>query len=563
MKIRKFPTLIGYAAAALLAVGLAGCFGSGDVGLTAAESCSALAAAVVSKDQIGLPTNGARVTTTTLVAATSTLPEYCQVVGVIAPVDSTTGYDINFRVNLPTSWNYKAMHFGGGGFNGNVVAGTGLAPSAPPDTTPPLGLGYSTFGSDSGHPSAVGTTFGSKEESLVNFGHAQLKKTRDVAVQLMTRRYGKSPSKTYWVGSSQGGREGLTVAQRFPADYDGILVRVPVLNFTGLQIQGWRFGQALAKPGAWKYASPYVGDADLKLKTLSEAALAACDAADGLVDGVIANYRGCGFKAASLPRCAVGVDLDNCLTDAQINMVDTLHTPMNYGYTVANGLNSYPGWGWGGENNPSSGSWPSWVTGSTAAGGTIVTFGNQFVQNFIAQNPTYDVSTFDPTSTTWKARIQAVAEIVDSTNPDLSAFFARGGKLIIQELTGDYARSPFATFNYYDSVVAKHGQSTTDRFVRLYSTPWANHSGVGTTPSADGTKVGWRASNIDWVSVLENWVERGEAPAEMLTQVYKGTAAPYTVQETRPLCVYPKWPRFNGAPADPKLATSYTCMAPT
>lgn len=103
MKIRKFPTLIGYAAAALLAVGLAGCFGSGDVGLTAAESCSALAAAVVSKDQIGLPTNGARVTTTTLVAATSTLPEYCQVVGVIAPVDSTTGYDINFRVNLPTS----------------------------------------------------------------------------------------------------------------------------------------------------------------------------------------------------------------------------------------------------------------------------------------------------------------------------------------------------------------------------------------------------------------------------------------------------------------------------
>jgi feruloyl esterase len=474
MKIRKFPTLIGYAAAALFAAGLAGCSGNSEVRQTAAEACSALASAVVSKDQIGLPTNGARVTTATLVEATSTLPEYCQVLGVIAPVDSTKGYDINFRVNFPTAWNSKAMHFGGGGFNGSVVAGTGLAPSAPPDTTPPLGLGYSTFGSDSGHTSAVGTTFGSREESLVNFGYAQLKKTRDVAVQLMARRYGSAPSKTYWVGSSQGGREGLTVAQRFPADYDGILVRVPVLNFTGLQIQGWRYGQALAKPGAWKYANPYVADADLKLKTLSDAALAACDAADGLVDGVIANYRGCGFKTTSLPRCAVGVDLDNCLTDAQLNMVDALHTPMNYGYTVANGLNSYPGWGWGGENNP-SGNWLSWVTGSTAMGGNIVSFGNQFVQNFIAQNPAYDVSTFDPTSTTWKARILAVAEIVDSTNPDLSAFFARGGKLIIQEQTGDYARSPFATFNYYDSMVAKHGQSTTDRFVRLYSTPGANH----------------------------------------------------------------------------------------
>jgi feruloyl esterase len=135
--------------------------------------------------------------------------------------------------------------------------------------------------------------------------------------------------------------------------------------------------------------------------------------------------------------------------------------------------------------------------------------------------------------------------------------------LIIQEQTGDYARSPFATFNYYDSVVAKHGQSTTDRFVRLYSTPGANHSGVGANPSADGTKAGWRASTIDWVSVLENWVERGEAPAEVLTQVYKGTAAPYAVQETRPLCIYPKWPRFNGVPADPKVAASYTCVAPT
>jgi len=546
----------------LLSVAFLNACGSSSGDLPADLACSNLNGLTIAKEQIGLPTLGATITSTTLVPAAGALTEYCQVLGTIAPVDPTKGDPISFRVNLPSTWNTKAMHFGGSGYNGTVVAATGLAPSAPPDATPPLALGYVTFGSDSGHTSAAGTTFGSRDESLINFGYAQLKKTRDVAVSIIGKRYSASLTKTYWVGSSQGGREGLTVAQRFPKDYDGILVRVPVLSFTGLQIQGWRFGQALAKPGGWKYASNYTADGDLKLKTLQDSALAACDAQDGLVDGVIANFRGCQFKTANLPRCATGTDLDSCFTDAELNSMDTLHSPMLFGYAVANNTSLYPGWSWGSENNP-SGNWQTWVNGVNSSGGNIVNFGNQFVQNFIAQSPTYDVSKFDPTSTTWKSRIQYVSGIVDSTNPDLSAFYARGGKLIIQEQTGDYARSPFATFNYYDAVVSTLGQSTADSFIRIYSTPGTNHTGVGANPSSDASKAGWRATSIDWVSVLENWVEKGQAPADTLTQVFKGTAAPYSVQETRPLCKYPSWPKYNGAPADPKVAASYTCAAPT
>ena len=546
----------------LIAAALLNACGSSSGELSADMACTNLNGLSIPKEQIGLPTLGATVTSATLVAPAGALTEYCQVLGTIAPVDATKGDPISFRVNLPSTWNTKAMQFGGSGYNGSVVAATGLAPSAPPDATPPLALGYVTFGSDSGHTSAAGTTFGSRDESLINFGYAQLKKTRDVAVSIIGKRYAASLTKTYWVGSSQGGREGLTVAQRFPKDYDGIVVRVPVLSFTGLQIQGWRFGQALAKPGGWKYAANYTPDGDMKLKTLQDAANAACDAQDGLIDGVIANFRGCQFKTANLPRCVTGTDLDTCFTDAELNAIDTLHTPLLFGYAIANNTTLYPGWSWGSENNP-SGNWQSWVNGSNSSGGNIVTFGNQFVQNFIAQSPTYDVTKFDPTSTAWKSRIQYVSGIVDSTNPDLSAFYARGGKLIIQEQTGDYARSPFATFNYYDAVVSTLGQSTADNFIRIYSTPGTNHSGVGANPSTDGSKAGWRATSIDWVSVLENWVEKGQTPADTLTQVFKGTAAPYSVQESRPLCKYPNWPKYNGAPADPKVASSYTCVAPT
>ncbi len=540
---------------ALVAIGTAGCLGDDSspapapapapAPLTAAQACDALNGATIAKEKIGLSSNGARISTATLIAAAGTLPEYCDVRGAIARVDELNGFDINFRVNLPTDWNQKAMQFGGGGYNGSVVAATGGAPSALPGDPVPLARGYATFGSDSGHVGG-NASFGVSDEAVINFGYAQMKKTRDVAVELLMRRYGKAPTRTYWVGSSQGGREGLTVAQRFPADYDGVLARVPVLSFTGLQIEGNRVAAALAAPGGWLNAA--------KVQVLHNAVMAQCDAADGLQDGVIASYASCTFDATTL-RCAGGTDLgDTCLSDAQIATLNAIHTDMAYGYTVANAVQRYYGWGWGHENDPAN-NWRSWVTGTSASGGLIASLGSQFVRYFVAK----DAPGFDPLSThpvngfttaRFQTRISQLSPVLDATNPDLTAFRDRGGKLLIEEHGGDYARSPKATIAYYNSVVTKMGgQAETDKFVRMFLTPGADHGGVGAS--------GWPATSIDWVTILENWVEKGIAPSEVLETVRQNTTAPFAVTDRRALCQFPKYPRYNGG--DRNTMAGYTC----
>jgi hypothetical protein len=535
------------AAVGAAALALAGCGGGSDdvnfgfvPGETAAAGCARLQATAIPAERIGLPTGGATVSATTLVAATATQPEYCQVSGAIAPLDPNAP-PINFRVNLPSDWNRKAMHFGGGGYNGSVVAATGTAPAAPAGTAAPLARGYVTFGSDSGHTGG-NAQFAVNDEAMVNFGYAQLKKTRDVALFLLRSRYGSAPTHTYWVGNSQGGREGLTVAQRFPTDYQGVFVRVPVLSFTGLQLQGNRFAQALARPGGWLNAA--------EVATLQAGAIAACDANDGLADGVIANYGACNFNPATL-RCPDGTDAgDTCLSDAQIDTVNTLHTPLQFPWAIASGVTQYQGWGWGSENNPAN-NWRSWVTGTSPSGGLIASLGNQFAQYFIARNqPGFDPLTFDLAQ--WEQRIKEVSAVVDSANPDLGPFFAAGGKLIIGEASGDYARSPNATLAYHDAVVARVGQASANQSMRLYMTPGADHGNVGNS--------GWPATTTDFLALLEDWVERGNAPADKLVQVRNNTTAPFAANAIRPVCRYPAYPRFTGpAGGDVNDVNNYTC----
>ncbi|MBL0420088.1 tannase/feruloyl esterase family alpha/beta hydrolase [Ramlibacter sp. AW1] len=536
---------------ALAAAALAACGGSDGDPVVQTKACADLAGMTLPKDRIGLDSNGARIDTATVVAAAGGLPEHCDVRGAILPVDAVNGLPINFRVNLPTSWNDKAVHFGGGGYNGTVVSGTGAVPSAPTGDPVPLARGYATFGSDSGHTGG-NASFGTNPEAVLNFGYAQMKKTRDVAVQLMRERYGKAPSRTYWVGSSQGGREGLTVAQRFPADYDGILVRVPVVNFTGLQIFGNRVGQAMYDNGSglgWMNSA--------KVQLLHNAVMQVCDPLDGRTDGVISNYAACTFDPTTL-RCPSGTDEGNtCLSDKQIATVNAVHQDLNYGFTVANNVNGYSGWGWGHEFDPTA-SWVTWVTGSaaptpTTPGSNIANFGAQYVRNFIARDPNYDALSTDPatgfTPARFSSRIQELAPVVDATNPDLSGLRASNGKLIIVEHGGDYARSPRATIAYYNSVVARMGQPAVDEFVRLYFVPGADHGGNGAS--------NWPATQFDWLAALEDWVERNQPPGERIETVQRVGGS---VVARRAACKWPLYPRFNGG--DPNTAAGYTCAAP-
>ncbi len=547
-----------YPVALLTVAHLAGCGGGGSDTPTPAPvtplSCADLSGVTIAASDIGLATRGARISSATVVPANSTTgaPEYCDVRGAIVRNDELNGFDINFRVNLPTSWNEKTVQFGGGGYNGSVPAATGNAPGAAPGTVAPLARGYATFASDSGHVGG-NAAFALSDEALINFGYAQMKKTRDVAVQLMIRRYGKAPVRTYWVGSSQGGREGVTVAQRFAADYDGILAEVPVLNFAGLQIQGNRVGQAMYDGGT---GAGWINAA--KVQLIHNSVMAVCDAADGATDGVIANYTACTFDPTVL-RCVGGADTgDGCLSDKQIATVNAVHSDMTYGFTVANGLNRYHGWGWGHEYDPAA-SWRQWVTGTAApsdtnAGSAIVNFGGQFVRYFIAQDrPGFNPLSTDPVNgfspSRFQTRIQQVSQIVDGTNPDLSALRARRGKLLLIEHSGDYARSPVATIQYYRSVVTTMTQPVTDEFVRFYIVPSADHGNTGAT--------NWRATQFDWMTALENWVERDQAPADKLETVFAANTAGNPVSQRRALCRFPSYPHYNGG--DANTAAGYTC----
>ncbi len=175
------------------------------------------------------PTPAARVTPAT--------PSFCRVLGRIGAADPKAP-PIRFQLNLPLQWNGRTVQYGGGGFNGVLISAVGLPPASPFDTPSPLAQGYATYGTDSGHETKPGEPpqlFAANDEAFVNFAHASYKKVRDAAVTLLERTYGARPEKLYFVGSSEGGREGLTMAQRYPNDFDGIFSRVPVINWVGLQ----------------------------------------------------------------------------------------------------------------------------------------------------------------------------------------------------------------------------------------------------------------------------------------------------------------------------------------
>src|SRR5258707_271497 len=319
----------------------------------AATSCADLANLKIAASEIGLPTNGATIssaqiqpvpTDPTAAGATS---EFCKVLGAILPVDPNAP-PVNFEVNLPTQWNGKAVQYGGGGTNGTLI--TGLAPlrDARRDTPVPVARGFATWGTDSGHQNAKlpePQAFALNQESLVNMAYGAYKKTHDVSVRIATAFYDRAPAKVFYFGGSEGGREALMMAQRFPADFDGIVSVVPVANYTGINL-GRNKDAVLQQDGGWLNPA--------KVKTLRGAVNAACDMLDGLADGVISAYEKClsVFDVKTL-RCANGADTgDTCLSDAQIEADRIVHRPFAYPFAFANGVKAFPGWTYGSEEQP-------------------------------------------------------------------------------------------------------------------------------------------------------------------------------------------------------------------
>lgn len=504
----------------------------------------AIAAAAIGTNstQPGLATSGATVATAVVVDAAGGLPKYCKLTGDIAAANAGAPA-IRFQVNLPANWNGKALQYGGGGLNGSVVTGLNPLPSAAPTDTIPLGRGYVTFGSDSGHDgTAVDASFALNAEALTNFAYAQLKKTKDVALVLAERLFEQAQTDTrvYFVGSSEGGREALTVAQRFPDDYAGVIARVPVIQFTGLQLGGNRISNAMRQPGAWLN--------ETKLLLVHTQTIATCDAQDNLADNVIGKALSCAPNI-QLIRCPNGVDANNsCLSDAQIAGLNVIHTPLALPFPLAHGNSGYFRYQWGGEApaDPGGGLATWWYGTSAPApapGGRGAILGDAFVRYFIGQDANFDTTTFDPAA--HQARIQEVSALLDSDDPAaLVAFLNKGGKVIIKEHGADYARSPYATVDFVQRVEAANAAAAANG-LRFYMNPTVDHGGVGAQP--DG---------VDLLTQLENWVENGQAPADALT-VSRHDAG-NTVTQTRLMCRYPAYPRYSGS-GDSNSAASFTC----
>jgi len=325
IQARLSPSWFLPSIAALL---LAGCGGEDGTAVVtslqvaqAAAKCTALASATVSAGAIGLPTQGAVVTSAALQAAdpATGMPEYCKVLGSIK-ASNAADPSINFEVNLPTSWNVKALQYGGGGLNGSVV--TGLTPytHAPVGTPTPLAMGYATFGSDSGHQgSPLDGSFGLNAQALVNYSGESVKRTHDTAKNLIQQYYEVAPRRTYHIGGSKGGHEGLVGAQRYGADYDGVIAYYPASQNPMLVLSWYRMWQAA-------YGTPGGEMNVAKQRLLKDRVLGACDSLDGAADGVISDTRACEarFDVNAL-RCPSGADEgDACLSDTQIG---TLKTP--------------------------------------------------------------------------------------------------------------------------------------------------------------------------------------------------------------------------------------------
>jgi feruloyl esterase len=532
------------------------------------STCPRLAGYTIPPSAIGLPSGVATLASATYSPAATestsgsarnpSTPDYCKVLGTIAPVDPAA-QPIRFQINLPLDWNGKALQYGGGGFNGTLI--TGLAPlrDAAPGEPLPITRGYVTLGTDSGHQASSFATnrigeFGLNDEMLRNYGYAAYKKVRDVAVAVMRSYYGRPPEKMYYFGGSEGGREGLTMAQRFPADFDGIVSVVPVVQLSML-FQSYIPHNRPQLRGGWM--SP------AKIATLAKYVSDLCDTLDGLADGVVNNYLACpAHVVLKRLRCPEGRDQgDSCLSDAQIEMITAVHSPFELPFPVANGLEAYPQWLFGNETtpDPTNSTMVRWVTGQTPPTAAVDAamssqqwlYGANSVRFFVARDPNLDPATYDPLQ--YKSRVQEVSEILDSTNPDLSAFFARGGKLILRENMGDLAQSPLAGINYFQSVIARVGQEAVEQSARLYISPASTHTGPATSVTT-GASV---PTMIDLLDPLDRWVTKEEAPADALVQTMKAVEPPHEVQASRPMCQYPKYPHYVGG--DPRQSASYAC----
>ena len=442
----------------------------------------------------------------------------------LCKLDGVVGKEINFSIWLPDAWNGKFVMGGQGGFAGRVES-QAMGMNA-------LQRGYAIAGTDTGHTGPAGATDGiwamGDLERIVNYAHAAIHRVTVTSKSLLQSRYGRAPDKTYFAGCSNGGREALMAAQRYPDDFDGIIAGAPAIDFQGITA-------AFATVTQKMYPDPNKLDAPVLDKAardvVSKAVLAKCDDLDGLKDGIMADPRQCKFDIKTI-QCKGGAKAD-CLTAPQVAAVEAIiKGPM------VNGKPFHVGFPYGGEFNDAG--WGAWLAGrkdGAGAGRPSLAYGfsTDFMRYFVKQDPKWNHNQLN--LATLPGDMKAVQATLSPTSVDLSAYRNSGGKLLMYHGWSDSALSPFMSTNYLDKVYANDATAKND--VRLFMMPGVMHCAGGPGPD-----------RADYLDVLDKWVAGGPAPEEITSGFASGGA--------RKLCAYPKQAVYKGT-GDGKSPDQFDC----
>ncbi len=555
-------------AVALLPV-LVGCNGGGGgnsalitptaAGCAAAANLAVLTQFPVPNTSITLAKFNAAGTTTANGVA---LPDHCQIQGIAGAYTGVdkVGYGASFELRLPLDWNGRFMFQGGGGNEGSVPAATGAAGSL----SPTLAKGWAVVTQDGGHENSVLTAAGkstldflSEPTAFAEWATGSIDKTTQTAKFLINVFYGRPPDRSYSVGCSTGGRQGMVFSQKFPSYFDGIVAGDPVFDLTAIPQGITHSLQAIAaivpkdtNGNPQFYQSFSVAEQDL----FTSAILDACDALDGAVDGIIDNLPACSFdpatyvfKTTGAPLQCAGAKTATCLSADQVGAIKKI----NLGPRTSAGLpvvnpdgTTLQGFPYDGGFMATSSGIPTRNIGTaTVAPGNILQSGNlgYYITPQVPGLVGYKTWNFDtdPPKIDKNSPIPAIST-------DLAAFKNRGGKIIWYHGASDPGPSRLYTVNYFNSIASLNG--TAQSFAKLYLVPNMGHCGGGPAPD-----------QFDLLTPLVNWVEKGVAPD---TIVASGTAfktAPTT--RTHPLCAYPKVAKYTGAAgADIGSASNFTCQ---
>lgn len=512
---------------ATLMMSIAAC--SDDGGAPATPSAVPLAQACAAYKAPALP-HGATFVKAELRAASGTMAEVCIIRGQIVSGATST---INWAVELPANarWNGKTLTVGGGAFDGFI-------PTDTPRYQQMVGPSANDFvkiSSDSGHQGR-GFGFAVDDIALRNHAYQANHFALNVGTVVATEFYGKAPIRRYMFGQSNGGRAGLAAAQRFPGDYDGIVALEPAIS---QQSHEANVGPILERH---LYSDPANWMSPAKVALFAKAEIAACDELDGLKDGIIGNIEACHYVPTDL-LCS-GPDNDQCLTAGQIETIRLVYTDKSTGVVTTYGQTGYPRFGRGGA---ATSDWGAFLFGSSfAARDAFNYFVADETSRVAERSSTANGMTHDPTL--YQSEYTRMSAILDSTDPDLRAFADRGGRLIVWYGLADACVSVYRTADYIESVRQLMGVSQTDRFMRFLASPATGHVMDGPGPS-----------RVDWIAAIDDWVVNNRAPDALRASRIGSDGS--TVELQRPVCAYPKYPRYNGV-GDPTKAESFTCMAP-